>query len=177
MSTARYQLIASSPRPSSDIQLKTRRSYSPETPLSSPSTSTVTFFDNDDASERGTLRHLPAYDSNPKFRQKTPSPYARAALIIFVVVAFYFAFVMRAEIFWAILDQQEKRVKQESEKWADWASTQVCALCYVCMNCSIDCRALCRTLTETCESFERTIFCRSPPHIPYLTWTFLGLCC
>ncbi|EKM76157.1 hypothetical protein AGABI1DRAFT_115926, partial [Agaricus bisporus var. burnettii JB137-S8] len=121
---SRYQLIPTSPRPSSDIRLKARRSSSLETPILSPTASSITLLDHEDASERGTLRHLPTYDSDPRFRQPKPSPYARAALIIFIIVAFYFAFSMRADIFRSIVDQQEKKVKQESESWADWAGSQ-----------------------------------------------------
>lgn len=130
MSTARYHRLPSSPTSSSsDIRLTARRSSSLETSASASASST-TLFDGEDSSERGTLRHLPAYDSDPRFRQPKPSPYARAALLIFLVVIIYFAFVMRAEVFWTIIAQQEERVQSESEKWADWAGAQVSVLLY-----------------------------------------------
>ncbi|KXN86825.1 hypothetical protein AN958_09561 [Leucoagaricus sp. SymC.cos] len=126
MSTAQYQRLPTSPSgSSSDIRLKARRSSSLETAFSTNASST-TLFDNDDrdSSERGTLRHLPAYDSDPRFYQPKPSPYARAALIIFIFVAFYVGFVMRADIFRAIIGQHEERIQAENEKWAEWAAAQ-----------------------------------------------------
>ncbi|KAF9445154.1 hypothetical protein P691DRAFT_806128 [Macrolepiota fuliginosa MF-IS2] len=124
MSTAKYQRLPSSPSSSSpDIRLKARRSSSLETP-DSPSGSSITLFDNEDDTERGTFRHLPAYDSDPRFHQPTPSPYARVALIVFIAVMFYIGFMMRAEIFWSIVGQQEEKIHSESEKWAGWAEAQ-----------------------------------------------------
>ncbi|KAF9555881.1 hypothetical protein CPC08DRAFT_711634 [Agrocybe pediades] len=38
---------------------------------------------------------IPAFDSDPRFRVQTPSPFARAALIIFLVFMFWLAFQMR----------------------------------------------------------------------------------
>lgn len=130
MSTAKYQRLATSPASSvSDIRLKSRRSSSQETPTSPASS--VTLFDAEDSSERGTYRHLPAYDLDPRFNQPKPSPYARAALIIFLVVVFIFAIYMRSEIFWSMVDQEEARIQEESEKWAERVAAQVRGLLYV----------------------------------------------
>lgn len=38
---------------------------------------------------------LPAFDSDPRFRQPSPSPYARAALLLLLAVLFWLAFSMR----------------------------------------------------------------------------------
>ncbi|KAF5349214.1 hypothetical protein D9756_009502 [Leucocoprinus leucothites] len=124
MSPARYQRLPTSPSGSStDIGLKARRSSSLESSLSTNASSS-TLFDTGDSSERGTQRHLPAYDSDPRFRQPKPSPYARAALLIFILMAFYIAFMMREEIWRSIIDQEEKKIQEESEKWAEWAAAQ-----------------------------------------------------
>ncbi|KAJ3576379.1 hypothetical protein NP233_g464 [Leucocoprinus birnbaumii] len=124
MSAAKYQRLPTSPSASSEyIGLKSRRSSSLES-SSTANASSSTLFDNEDSSERGTLRHLPAYDSDPRFRQPKPSPYARAALVIFLLVTFYVAFVMRGEIWRAILEQEDKKFHDENQKWADWAAVQ-----------------------------------------------------
>ncbi len=38
---------------------------------------------------------LPAFDSDPRFRVKTPSPFARAGLLALIIVLFWWAFHLR----------------------------------------------------------------------------------
>ncbi|KAH9478069.1 hypothetical protein JR316_0010306 [Psilocybe cubensis] len=57
-------------------------------------------FENDieeEAPRRPRIRRdpIPPFDSDPRFRIRTPSPFARAALIIFVVFLFWLAFALR----------------------------------------------------------------------------------
>ncbi|KAF5324282.1 hypothetical protein D9619_011217 [Psilocybe cf. subviscida] len=41
---------------------------------------------------------IPAFDSDPRFRVRTPSPYARGALLFLVAFLFWLAFSMRKAI-------------------------------------------------------------------------------
>lgn len=54
----------------------------------------------EDAPRRARVRRepLPAYDSDPRFRLPTPSPYARAGLLVFLFGMFWLAFVMRKAV-------------------------------------------------------------------------------
>ncbi|KAF8900280.1 hypothetical protein CPB84DRAFT_1847343 [Gymnopilus junonius] len=54
----------------------------------------------EDAPRRGRVRRepLPAFDSDPRFRLPTPSPFARAGLLLFLFGMFYLAFTMRKAV-------------------------------------------------------------------------------
>ncbi|PPQ68539.1 hypothetical protein CVT26_003347 [Gymnopilus dilepis] len=54
----------------------------------------------DDAPRRPRVRRepLPAFDSDPQFRRPTPSPYARAGLLVFLFGMFWLAFSMRKAV-------------------------------------------------------------------------------
>lgn len=86
----KYELLPTSPSPSR-----------PESPMYPPPYDGDSHFDNDvedDAAvRRPRLRREPisAFDSDPRFRVRTPSPFARAALLIFLAFLFWLAFSMR----------------------------------------------------------------------------------
>lgn len=116
MSTARYQRIPTENSSHTSVALKSR--------LTSTSCLTTNALDT---SERG--RHLATatYDDDldRRFHEPTPSIYARIGLLIFVVGMFVVAFLMRAEIWREIVGQEENRIREESERWAEWVAAQV----------------------------------------------------
>ncbi|KAF8198461.1 hypothetical protein BJ912DRAFT_26719 [Pholiota molesta] len=89
----KYELLPTSPSPSR-----------PESPSYPPPYDGDSHFDNDvedDAAvrrPRSRREPIPAFDSDPRFRVRTPSPFARAALLIFVAFLFWLAFSMRKAI-------------------------------------------------------------------------------
>jgi len=91
--SSKYELLPSEPTYDSGSESPT---YPP------PYESESAYLSHLDVEQEATARrprrrreHLPAFDSDPRFRMKTPSPYIRAALLIFVVLLFWLAFVMR----------------------------------------------------------------------------------
>ncbi|TFK38869.1 hypothetical protein BDQ12DRAFT_712439 [Crucibulum laeve] len=64
---------------------------------------------------RGYPEPLPAFDSDPRFAQPTPSPYARAALLLFVVFLFWAAWAIRRDVW--IKDMESRMPKEEPYDW------------------------------------------------------------
>jgi len=116
MSTARYQRIPTENSSHTSIALKSR----------SMSTSCLTT-NALDTSERGRHPATATYnnDLDRRFHEPTPSIYARIGLLIFVVGMLIVAFMMRVEIWREIVGQEENRIREESERWAEWAAAQV----------------------------------------------------
>ncbi|KAF8960472.1 hypothetical protein BDZ97DRAFT_2060683 [Flammula alnicola] len=93
----KYELVPTSPTYSPTSS----RSESPTYPPPYDGDHIFHQFDND-VEEEAPIRRprprrepIPAFDSDPRFRIRTPSPYARAALLLFVVFLFWLAFSMR----------------------------------------------------------------------------------
>ncbi|KAJ3501912.1 hypothetical protein NLJ89_g9127 [Agrocybe chaxingu] len=91
----KYELLPTEPpyNPSSPSSASSSSSYLP------PYESEYSPFNSDleDAPLRRPRRRdsIPAFDSDPRFRVRTPSPWARAALLLFMFFLFWLAFHMR----------------------------------------------------------------------------------
>ena len=75
-------------------------------------------FDND-LEEEAPMRRprprrepLPAFDSDPRFRVRTPSPFVRAALLLFIAFLFWLAFTLRKAL-WVAGGMGLKRPEEE----------------------------------------------------------------
>jgi len=83
------------------------RSESPAYPPPYDGEHDYTAFDNDLEEEAPTRRPrpprepLPAFDSDPRFRVRTPSPFVRAALLLFIAFLFWLAFSLRKALWLA----------------------------------------------------------------------------
>ncbi|KDR66314.1 hypothetical protein GALMADRAFT_162182 [Galerina marginata CBS 339.88] len=92
----KYELLPTSPA----YSLPSSRSESPTYPPPYDAEQEYRPFEHDTedaAPRRPRIRRepIPAFDSDPRFRVRTPSPYARAALLLFVAFLFWLAFAMR----------------------------------------------------------------------------------
>jgi len=58
---------------------------------------------DDDDIENGRWRAVPQPITDPRFNPPTPSPYARAALLIFVVFLFWLAFTLKKAVWVGVL--------------------------------------------------------------------------
>jgi uncharacterized membrane protein YccC len=59
--------------------------------------------DDDDELENGRRRNVIPPTTDPRFNPPTPSPYARAALLIFVAFLFWWAFSLRRAVWIGVL--------------------------------------------------------------------------
>jgi hypothetical protein len=59
--------------------------------------------DNDDELETGRQRITLPPTTDPRFNPPPPSPYARAALLIFVALLFWWAFTLRRAVWIGVL--------------------------------------------------------------------------
>ncbi|KAF8219989.1 hypothetical protein L208DRAFT_1417353 [Tricholoma matsutake] len=57
----------------------------------------------DDELENGRRRHDPPPTTDPRFNPPTPSPYTRAALLIFIAFLFWLAFILRKAVWVGVL--------------------------------------------------------------------------
>ncbi|KAF8157250.1 hypothetical protein B0H34DRAFT_675558 [Crassisporium funariophilum] len=94
--TPKYELLPTEPDPTP----LSSRSPSPAYPPSYDS-QYLNFDQNADVEDEVPFRSrarrepIPSFDSDPRFHQPTPSPYARAALLLFMFFLFWLAFAMR----------------------------------------------------------------------------------
>ena len=85
---ARYEPLPTSPLPD---ELFSPASSSPTSPTYPPP------YEANDLERRPRRRPdpIPAFDSDPRFRVRTPSPLTRGALLLFIAFLFWLAFNMR----------------------------------------------------------------------------------
>ncbi|KAF8995825.1 hypothetical protein BDQ17DRAFT_970551 [Cyathus striatus] len=124
MSTAKYTRLPTLEKFDDSYDDLPGLPLSPSSPSSSTSpisrTSSIDHTEDIESRPRPRRRRqspLPAFDSDPRFRIVKPSPWARAALIAFMLFTFYLAFRMRKSLWLILLESDGVHETEDPESW------------------------------------------------------------
>ncbi|PPR02087.1 hypothetical protein CVT24_011221 [Panaeolus cyanescens] len=106
--TAKYELLPTSPSPPhSPSSSRSSLSYLPPYEAVSPAGGDV---EHEAVTRRPVRRRdsIPSLESDPRFRTRQVSPFARAALVAFLLFLFWLAFAMRKALWMAGIEHNNK---------------------------------------------------------------------